>query len=178
VFRNPNRNGNKEESTLMSVGWDRVNYRWRQPVQVDVIGQYPSENLMPVSLARDASTGRLGLVWLRNGNIRTIAFSNDNGNTWTKQTVAFIKGEREALSCALALANGKIHLVYFTDGGPIYITGNAADESSKWTRTSAPPQTGMHHRHIGHIAVDASGKPAIAHLEDLDSHGVAVLRTA
>lgn len=170
--RDPNHNGHTDESIVLFEAWDRANYRWRPPVKVDDSGDFP-DRLIPISLARDPATGQLALAWLRQGNKQAVALSNDDGLTWATQPIERLEDENDAMSCSVALSGGQIYLVFFTSKGPVNITGSTSDPASKWTRSYVPAQDGIQHRGIGHIAVDASGKPAIIYVVNLESGGVA-----
>ena len=172
IFRDPNRNNRPEENQLFFGGWDRASYSWRKPLQVDVIGRI-SQFGLSISLAADAATGQLALASAREGNLPSVALSSDNGKTWTIHAVPRVKGELEAAGCTVALANGAIYLAYFTPIGPLYIRGQTADEPAKWTHIPVPPRPPNTQRPIGHMALDASGQPAIVFLASLPK-GVSV----
>lgn len=171
IFRDPNRTNTATDSILFVAGWDRAHDQWRKPAQVDVIGDSTIDNI-PISLALDSSTGELAMAWLKAGNIRQIAFSTDNGVTWTQKTVPGDEGQQEDDANVVALANGKIHLAYFTNGGPVYVTGNVSDDPSAWTHTPFPAANGGTYRSIGHLALDSSNQPGLVYLFSPESGGV------
>jgi hypothetical protein len=65
TFRDPNNKNKRTDNQLFFGGWDRANYSWREPVQVDVIGDFWSDTVRPIALALDASTGQFGLAYVR-----------------------------------------------------------------------------------------------------------------
>lgn len=170
--RDPNHNGHTNESVVLFGGWDRAHYRWRTPVTVDESQDFP-DRLMPISLARDSATGQLGLAWLRRDDQEAVAFSDDDGLTWAMQIIARPEEENQATSCSVALSGGEIHLAFFSSKGPVYLTGKTSDPASKWKRVYVPAQDGAQHRGVGHLALDASGKPAILYVINLEAGGVA-----
>jgi hypothetical protein len=172
IFHDPNRTNTAAESILYVASWDRAHYKWRQPAKVDVIGDSPT-NGIPISLALDTSTGQLAMAWLKAEHVRQIAFSNDNGVTWTQKTIATSENQQDDESNSVALANGKVYLAYFNNGGVVYISGNASDDPSKWTHTTGPAASGGNYRSIGHLAIDTAGQPAIAYLFNQESGGTA-----
>ena len=174
IFRDPNRTGKPEENTLHFVGWDRANYRWRKPLQVDVIGRVPQFGMVISLASRRQRRVNLLLASVREGRLPAVAVSNYDGVTWNMQTVAPLKGEWDALACTVALPNGVIHLAYFTPIGPRHITGRTSDEADRWTDFPIPPRDHNSQRAIGHMALDGSGQPVIVYLAAGLPKGVSV----
>jgi DNA-binding beta-propeller fold protein YncE len=134
TFRDPNNKNKRADNQLFFGGWDRAKYRWREPVQVDVIGDFWSDTVRPIALALDASTGQFGLAYVRSSGAREIAFSSDRGNTWIKQTLPATNGQ-DAHGCTLAMGGGNIYMATFSNSGPTYISGKASEPAAKWTQT-------------------------------------------
>jgi hypothetical protein len=170
-FRDPNRDGKVEETSLYFEGWDRAHFKWRPVQKLDVVGDFPDRRT-PFSLALDPSNGELALAWLRGDGSTMAAFSTDDGVTWKQEQVHLPDGEPSPSSNSIGIASGNVYLAYFSGGNPLYMTGNAADDPSKWTSTHPPAKDSYTFRDIGDLAVDSSGKPAVIYYLAPESGGV------
>jgi hypothetical protein len=169
IFRDPNNVNKPADSQLFFGGWDRTNYRWRDPVLVDMIGDFHRDVPRAVALAMDASTGEFGVAYVRINGDREIALSSNAGKTWTRQALPPTPGH-EAQGCTLVMGSGNIYLATFSNKGPAYFTGNASDRATKWTQTHVPIPADMNYRANGHLALDGDGKPALVYAAE-GKHG-------
>ena len=171
LWINPSNSGNGIDSVVYFVGWDRAHYKWKAPVQVDVCGNtYQSGGNITLSLASDPSNGMLGLAYEKNvstvpgaGDQLGLAFSKDNGATWTVQS-GRVDGIDQVFYPVLALFGGQAY-VSFANGNYIYETGSETATASSWSMTTVPlPKGGTGtFGPIVTMALDNTGKPAVAY---------------
>src|SRR3954454_16594858 len=57
VWQDPKADGNMSETEVDFVRWDRAAYAWTKPVKIATVGDLPSKNAEPLSLACDRNTG-------------------------------------------------------------------------------------------------------------------------
>lgn len=168
---------------------------WKTPVVVAAsVGRVDSNPTMQqVWLARDASTGRLGVAFQKfeafcvGSNDETtvhVSFSTDQGATWgTSERVSEAKYTRndpvngvevcDTTSPRIAMANGTVHVAWAADAGEqdgigffrgyYYASSTAA---GTWTRTLLPHvgDDGRKGRTALSLALDSTGAPAVAYL--------------
>ena len=166
----PNGDDNAEDTTLQFVSWNRAQYRWNAPVQVGVVGLIDTGTARKgLSLAFDASTNRFALAHMQGTREVRIAMSTD-GVVWQDQVVD-VPDEGSSAEPSLALAGGRVVLAYAIENSVRVRTGAQTDPPSKWTTETAPILPGMWRpRKTGiSVAIDGTGKPAVAYWIDPDS---------
>ncbi len=110
----PNSDGIASDNRLVFTRWDGVANGWQAPVTVEVTGDINVDHPnRPVSLARDSSTGRLGIVFPDStGSIR-YAWSDDEGVHWSEESDSAAVTDSSVLSNpVLAMQGGAVHLAY------------------------------------------------------------------
>jgi hypothetical protein len=159
----PNGDGDGADTRILFTRWNGASRSFDPPVRVEtVLGDLASASkpTRNVSLAYDRSTGRIGLAYLKAGEIR-FAYSNDDGVTFSLQTVS--AGSTTVSHPQLALRDDVTHLVFVQDGQLKYrkrtgISGAFADENGPAVNAStqavdvAPS-----------LALDEMGRPGIAY---------------
>jgi len=168
---------------------------WKTPVVVAAgVGRVDSNATMrQVWLARDASTGRLGVAFQKfeafcvGSNDETtvhVSYSTDQGATWTSsERVSEAKYTRNdpvngvevcnTTSPRIAMANGTVHVAWAASAGEQdgigFITGYYYASSTApgtWSRTLLPHvgDDGRKGRTALSLALDSTGAPAVAYL--------------
>src|SRR3954447_15697897 len=82
VWQDPKANGNMSETEVDFVRWDRAAYAWTKPVKIATVGDLPSKNAEPLSLACDRNTGTFVAALPVAGSGLNVAVSRDRGATW------------------------------------------------------------------------------------------------
>jgi hypothetical protein len=174
VLQDPNADGDESDNSLWFVSWNRAQYKWNAPVGLGTIGGCAAGgSTIPISLARDASTGLLGIAFQREYGESESAIelfaSTDAGTTWKKQSIA--RADEIYSEPALALANGNVYLAYAVHSEGIrYLSGKASDDPAKWKLQHAPLPGGYSSAiELHSMAVDSAGNPGIAYLVEGDS---------
>lgn len=175
---------NPGNNTLQFAAWDHAAGRWKPAVAVANVGKIDSNPAMrQVSLARDASTGALGIAYQAAVSVNEpenwvvmLAQSTDGGATWRSEGAS--RPDRQAQSNtgnpALALANGEIHLAYYQDWQRC--VDDACTNAAVWYRTRkgasgaftdamVPLLPGTSGNAYGPtaLALDATGRPGVAY---------------
>ena len=175
--------------------YDAAKGAWTAPVTVaDGLGEVEyNVGFHQVSLGRDASTGKLGVAFLKNEQFCAgantedtvhVSFSTDNGATWTASERVSdshytrndpVDGVEVCGTTAprIALHGGKVHVAWGADAGEIkdpldFYRGyyHAVSSGNGWTRTLLPRvgSEGANGVGILDLAVDPSGTPAVAYV--------------
>jgi hypothetical protein len=173
------------DTAIYFVSWNRSTNSYNAPVQVVVTGDIESGSdyfdfNYPLALARDPVNNTLGIAYRSysaNGNTAyvNIAFSTNNGVTWTSQQPPCTTGSAcqlvsQAVStndyrCIdLALYNGAVYEMYYVGtGGPLQLaTGTETTAPSTWSiqhsyQVSGYPDVVQYYS----LALDSTGTPAV-----------------
>ncbi|HEX3682003.1 MAG TPA: hypothetical protein VHU83_05620 [Bryobacteraceae bacterium] len=166
----PNGDGDSSDTEIRFVRWDRTSYKWLPAVRILVTGELNDGNENPFAIACDRDTGTLAVL-SQKGDDFIYALSTDHGATWTTSSAPKSAGAVRATS--LAIHSGQVHAAAIGSDGTFYFTGSMSDVSS-WKAQAVPTGTGWTIRPTNiPVALDASGKPAIAFFEnqtDGDQH--------
>jgi hypothetical protein len=166
LWIDPNGDNDDADNTVYFVRWNRAAYSWKGPVKIAVVGEIPSQNLEPVSLACDGATGAFALAYPTTGTQGAhVALSRDGGTTWQAKAV---EGNMEgsAYSTALAVINGRWIMAIATDQTGIrYLTGEISAAPSEWKSQTAPVPAATKVQAGGSVALtpDLTGKPLVAY---------------
>lgn len=164
-----------EKSFIEFVTWNRAAYKWNAPrkavVSGDVLGSGPEAKNW--GLARDAATNTWGLAYIKNGTNPWVAFSRDNGDTWTENQV-FDCGEQTCRQIGLAMGAGKVHLATLrSPEGVRYITGDITTPAASWTNQVIPkPSGGLEALASLDVALDNADQPAVAFWNNTDTYNL------
>ena len=170
---------------------------WTAPVTVaDGLGEVDlltGRNL--VSLARDASTGRLGVAFMKNEQFCDgankedtvhVSFSTDQGATWSvPERVSEARYLDTVEVCnttmpRIAMHGGKVHVAWAAAAGELESPTNffhgyhhAVSSGSGWTVSLLPRvgATGAKGADVLDLAVDASGSAAVAYVMQDTANG-------
>ena len=166
----PNGDGDNSDTEIRFVRWDRASYKWAPPVRVLVTGEMTENNGNPSAIACDRDTGTVAVL-SQKGEDLIYALSTDHGATWTTATTPKIPESVQATS--LVINSGQVHAAAMGANNVFYFNGSVSDVSS-WKVQTVPTGSGWAVRPTNiPVAVDASGKPAFAFLEnqqDGDQH--------
>ncbi len=162
-----NNDGELEDSDLSVITWNRAKYRWNAPVVLDTVGNVVrSGTRRPFSIARDASTGKFGLLHTIGEHELRLSTSDDGGATWQHVRIEQTSGEEPRFfTPSLAMGAGHVYMAYARGQNNVtYKTGLATDAPSKWTTLKAP-ETPNNELRLECIttALDAAGKPVVAY---------------
>lgn len=175
-------NGENDDSELSTISWNRAAYRWNAPVRIDVVGDVgKSGSRIPVALARDASTGTLGVVYVVGDHEVRYAVSSDGGATWAHATVQQNGRDDPSFSTpALALAGGRAFAAYAVGVTAVRFRTGAGDRAaaaSGWTASDAPklPNTESFRTECVQVVVDDAGVPGVSYcLNPSDGYNTSV----
>ena len=166
IWTDVNGDNDNSDNTLYFVHWDRARYTWKPSVKVAVTGDIPAQNVDPVSLACDRTSGVFALSYPVAGaqGVR-VAVSRDGGATWQAGPVA-ADLEGSVSSTALAAAVDRWMLALASDqGGVRYYSGPVAAAPGDWKAQSAPaPDKTKFVPNVNiALAADAAGKALVAY---------------
>lgn len=167
VWFDPNGDGDSSDTGVYFVHWDRARYQWRSTIKVATVGNIPSQNVEPVSLAFDGGTSNAVLAYPVDGHDGiTVAVSKDAGATWQPSAVtAGLDGT--VSSTSLALAKGRLYLAANSEGiGIRYIEADFGSDPSGWKSEAAPLLSGTKYQANTNVALvlDGAGKPVLAYV--------------
>lgn len=162
-WADPNGDGDKADTEVRFVRWDRATYKWTKPVKVAVTGALADQNVNILAVACDRDSGAVGILIAGSEQLK-YAVSSDQGATWNLSTVTAPAGQPHGV--ALAAAGGQAYAVVNGEDAAAYLTG-AFSNSGSW-KNSVVPANGWKVRNNADVALalDASGKPALAFYED------------
>lgn len=159
----PNGDGDKSDTEIRFVRWDRASYKWMQPVRVATTGPLDDQNRNPIALGCDPATGTFAiLAALADSTIYTT--SSDRGATWKNSSLP--GNITDPHSVVLMVASGQVFAAINAEGGATYLTG-AVTDSSSWKAKPIPAGTGWKLQNNTNIAIaaDSAGKVGLAFYE-------------
>jgi hypothetical protein len=174
----PNGDGEKSDTEIRFVRWDRAAYKWAAPVRIAVTGALEEQNVNPIALGCDRSTGTVAVLAAVGENL-LYATSTDHGTTWKSASMPSANGALHAV--AAITSSGQVYAAINAESGGKYTTGAISDQSS-WQSKAIPAGSGWkleNHSNIA-IAADADGKVGLAFYEDQeegDGHRYVFWRT-
>lgn len=160
----PNGDGDKSDSQISFVHWDRAAYKWAQPVRVAVTGLLEAQNVNPIALICDRAAGSFAILAALPESV-VYSTSSDQGATWKSSSLpGTFNGPHAA---ALLLEAGQVYAVINAEDGASWLSGSISDAGS-WKSKPIPAGSGWKLRNNTNIslAADSSGKPALAFYED------------
>jgi hypothetical protein len=166
ISADPNADGDISDSELLVVSWDRAGGAWRAPVRVATVGDTSAGGpVYQISLARDASTGALGLAYVAQAlNELWLAGSTDGGLNWSTEQVQTPGESHTYLGPVVALANGVTHLaVADSNNNSTYLSRTTTSSSFNVTPLPLAPGTEDVRFAQPGLAVDSAGKPGMAY---------------
>ncbi len=152
---------------LDTAAYDPTAKAWKAPVTL-ATGTFTRNGTATVAMAADPSTSTVALAYETEDASSTstalkLAFSTDEGSTWTTDTVA--TGDAE--NPAIAMAGGKVAVSYYSNQTSSQIDvaeTPALSATSTWTVTPAPVITGTQARdEQAGIAFDPAGTAHLAY---------------
>ena len=160
----PNGDGDKSDTAIQFVRWDRAAYKWAAPVQVAKSGPLGDQAINPIALACDRASGTLALLAAVDENL-LYATSTDHGATWKTASLPSSNATPHAVS--LLVSGDQAAAAINAESGATFATGPSAD-ASKWKSQPIPAGAGWKLRNNSNIplAADSAGKPAFAFYED------------
>jgi hypothetical protein len=162
----PNGDGEKSDTEIRFVRWDRGAYKWAAPVRVATTGPLGDQGVNPIALGCDRSTGALAMLAAVGENL-LYATSTDHGATW--KTTSRPSSNATPHAVAMAVSGGQVSAVINAESGATYTTGSLSDIGS-WKSQAIPAGGGWKLRNNTNIAMaaDDAGKVALAFHEDQD----------
>lgn len=160
----PNGDGDKSDSEILLVRWDRATYQWAAPARVAVTGPLEDQGVNPIALGCDRATGTLAMLAAVGENLLYVT-SVDHGATWKTSTPP--KSDGTPRSISLLIESGQIYAVVNAESGAIYLTGPISDAAS-WKSQGVPSGSGWkleNKTNIG-LAADSAGKIGLAYGEE------------
>lgn len=160
----PNGDGDKSDSAILFIRWDRANYKWAAPARVAVTGPLEDQDVDPIALGCDRSTGSLAIM-AAVGESLLYATSSDHGATW--KSTSLPSGNAAPHTVALLIASGQINAAINGESGATYATGSITEPGS-WKLQQIPAGGGwkLYNKSNVAIASDSTGKIALAFYEN------------
>jgi hypothetical protein len=160
----PNGDGDKSDTEIRFVRWDRAGYKWSASVRVATTGPLEDQNVNPIALGCDRATGTLAML-AAVGEGLLYATSTDHGATWKSASLPSRNDAPHAV--ALMIGSGQVYAALNAESGATYFTGPISDASS-WKSQPIPAGDGWKLRNNTNIPIsaDSSGKIALAFYED------------
>ena len=160
----PNGDGDKSDTEIRFVRWDRATYKWTPPAKVATTGPLADQNVDILALGCDRDSGTLAILAAASEQVK-YAVSSDHGATWTNSTVKS-PGGTSPHAVALAVSGGQAYAVVNGEEAAAYLTGPVAN-SGGWKARVIPP-AGWTIRNNANIALilNGAGKPALAYYQD------------
>ena len=173
----PNGDGDKSDTEIRFTHWDRATYKWTPPVRVNVTGPLNDQNVNPIALGCDRTSGAFAILIALSDTL-TYATSMDHGATWKVSSLPAAGGGPHAV--AMIITSGQAYAAANFEEGASYFTGSLPDAAS-WKAKPIPAGNGWKLRNNSNIAItaDASGRIALAFYEDQqegDAHRYALWR--
>jgi len=160
----PNGDGDKSDTEIRFVRWDRATYKWTQPVRVAVTGALGDQNVNPIALGCDRATGTFAiLAALAESTVYSI--SSDHGATW--KNLPLPTNVATPHGVALLIGSSQVSAAINAEEGATYFTGPVMDAST-WKAKPIPAGEAWKLRNNTNIAItqDTAGNVALAFYED------------
>ncbi len=156
----PNGDAVTQDGKIEFTRWNGVEKKWQEPKTIEIVGEL---DLRPprrqVAIARDATSGRLGIAYAHSNGQLKLALSEDEGANWTITTVATggsnVAGRSDP---ALVLANREVHLAWFEA-----CSAAACDAIKYQVGITVSTVPGTRGPSALSLAVDSAGKPGLAY---------------
>ncbi|MCC6337757.1 MAG: hypothetical protein IT380_27660 [Myxococcales bacterium] len=160
----PNGDDFRQDTRLFFTRWNGSVPEWTSPKQIEVVGEVDvAHPLRQVSVARDSSTGRIGIAYVRfTDNVIRYAWSDDDGANFSLQSVSPVGGAAAVSNPSLVMHGGLTELAY-VQGSELVLRRRASDGAS-WTEEKAPGAMAL--QDPVSVAVDSDGLPAVAFFQD------------
>ncbi len=162
----PNGDGEKSDTEIRFVRWDRGAYKWAAAVRVATTGPLGDQGVNPIALGCDRPTGALAMLAAVGENL-LYATSTDHGATW--KTTPRPGSNATPHAVAMVVSGGQVSAAINAESGATYTTGSLSDIGS-WKSQAIPAGGGWKLRNNTNIAMaaDDAGKVALAFHEDQD----------
>ncbi len=180
VYTDPNNDGIHIDDSLVFTRWNGLSKTadggtlgYQPAVTIASIGEIDlTEPNRQISLARDPMTGTIGIAYVTELKTVKIVLSNDEGVTWSPETVSLPNASGHLLSNpVLALNGGVTHLAYFeaeapcgfTDCGQVIYRRRAGKAAFTDSTSPAPAGTDVALAKPISMAVDSAGNAGVAY---------------
>jgi hypothetical protein len=99
-WADPNGDGDKADSEIRFVRWDRATYKWIKPVRVATTGLIADQGVNPIAVGCDRGSGTLAVL-ATVGDSLIYAVSSDHGATWKSAPVSQTIGTPHSVAMAV-----------------------------------------------------------------------------
>jgi hypothetical protein len=164
VWDDPNGDGSRADTRVFFTRWNGEKKEYEPIKTVEVVGEIDlTAPLRQVSIARDPSTGRIGIAYVKAGAGIRYAYSDDEGANFSLSTVGMDPGAGDSMFPQLALRNGTAHVAYVTSAEQVLYRSRTGTTGA-FTETTAPITAGQVSA-LGPIslALDGDGNPGLAY---------------
>ncbi|MBE2248784.1 MAG: hypothetical protein IAE78_04480 [Myxococcus sp.] len=164
VWDDPNGDGIRADTRVFFTRWNGEKKEYEPIKTIEVVGEIDlTPPLRQVAIARDPTTGRIGIAYVKAGAGVRFAYSDDEGGNFSLATVGMDPGAGDSSFPQVALRNGVAHVAFLTSTGQVLYrtrTGN----TGAFTEAAAPITAGQASA-MGSIslALDADGNPGLAY---------------
>lgn len=127
LYTDPNNDLIRIDDALVFTRWNGLDKTadggtvgYQVPLTIATIGEIDvSEPNRQVSLSRDPASGTIGVAYVTEQKTVKLAISNDEGRTWSPETVSLANASGNVLSNpSLVIKDGVTHLAYFEGSAP------------------------------------------------------------
>lgn len=159
LYEDPNGDLNYDDNRVVFTRWDGTAKAFSELKTIEVVGgTLSTPNSREISIARDASTGRIVIAYVKpQTNTIRLAISDDEGANFSLSTVDDEIHAALDSNPSLAVHNGVIHVAFLQGSNLFYRTKTG---SAAWVDAS-PPNITVAGRAIS-LAVDSDGNVALA----------------
>lgn len=163
VYDDPNGDGLKQDDRVFFTRWNGVDKKFQDLKTLEVVGEielgHPHRQ---VSLARDEVTGRLAVAFVKGTDTIRVAFSDDEGETFSLVTASDNSAGLTVSDPALAVKNGSLYLAFRQGEQVVYRQQTAAGTWSSQTPPLGAADTRVFNAGLA-LALDSAGHPALAY---------------
>jgi len=113
INTDPNGDGNPGDTQVIFTRWNGVTKKYETPVNLATIGDVDlSEPSQQVSLARDETNGMLYVAFVTADKQVRVAYSSDEGATWSLETVSNNPNNHVLWNPQVAAHGGSVHVAW------------------------------------------------------------------
>ena len=159
LYEDPNGDLNYDDNRVVFTRWDGTAKAFSELKTIEVVGgTLATPNSREISIARDASTGRIVIAYVKpQTNTIRVAISDDEGANFSLSTVDDEVHAAADSNPSVAVHDGVIHLAFLQGSSLFYRTKTG---SAAWVDAS-PPGITVASKAIS-LAVDSAGDVALA----------------
>jgi hypothetical protein len=167
----PNGDGTGEDNVVFFTRWNGASKAWTVPKQIAVVGDIDiKEPGRPLSIARDADTGTIGIAFVDSGDkLIRLATSLDEGTTWSLDSGSGSNTADVLSNPVLTMRAGTVHLAYhhLRLGCSVPYCGSVSYRKRSAGGAFTAPSSPSGSARWGPLAMalDSAGEPGLAYFQ-------------